>query len=117
MDHQDWKTVYMHPKSTKDNNDKKDKKPVIQTDSNSKIPKTSHRERKLDSKIEEGKMKTKTFDADFRKKVQQYRLSQKLSQKDLARKVRVPEGTIRDLEIGKLAYNGSLVSKLKRIMG
>lgn len=119
MDHQDWTTVYVRPKRNKEGSrtQKEGSDASTKNRSISLAPKTSHKERKLDSKIEEGSMKTKTFDSDFRKKVQQYRLSQKLSQKALAQKVRVPEGTIRDLENGKLAYNGALVSKLKRIMG
>lgn len=117
MDHQDWTTVYTRPKGASRKNKAHSDESKTKGQAKSIGPKTSHKERALDSKIEEGSMKTKTFDADFRKKVQQYRLSQKLSQKALAQKVRVPEGTIRDLENGKLAYNGALVSKLKRIMG
>ena len=108
MEHQDWKTVYTRSKS----NTKKEKEKKATT----KKTQTSHKERKLDELIEGGKMKTKIFQADFRKSVQTYRLSNQLSQKALAQKVRVPEGTIRDLENGKLPYNGTLMAKLKKLM-
>ena len=118
MYHQDWTTIYVRPKRNKEGSRTQKEGSDASTKNRPKslAPKTSHKERKLDSRIDEGKMKTKLFDSDFRKKVQQYRLSKKLSQKELAQKVRVPEGTIRDLENGKLAYNGSLVSKLQRLM-
>lgn len=108
MEHQDWKTVYTRSKS----NTKKEKEKKATTTKTQ----TSHKERKLDELIEGGKMKTKIFQADFRKSVQTYRLSNHLSQKALAQKVRVPEGTIRDLENGKLPYNGTLMAKLKKLM-
>lgn len=111
MDHQDWTTVYTRVKKHKPPNEKK-KSPSKHT-----IPRTSHKERVLDKQIEDGKMKVKTFDANFRRQVQQYRLSQKLSQKAFAQKLGgVSEAIIRDLENGKLPYNPSLMSKLKRIM-
>ena len=111
MDHQDWTTVYTRVKTHKPQNEKK------KSPSKHKIPRTSHKERALDKQIEDGKMKVKTFDANFRRQVQQYRLSQKLSQKAFAQKLGgVSEAIIRDLENGKLPYNPSLMSKLKRIM-
>ena len=110
MEHQDWKTVYTRSKSnTKKEKEKEKKATTTKTQ-------TSHKERKLDELIEGGNMKTKIFQADFRKSVQTYRLSNQLSQKALAQKVRVPEGTIRDLENGKLPYNGALMAKLKKLM-
>lgn len=111
MEHQDWKTVYMRPKSNPHTKKEKDNKKATITKTQ-----TSHKERKLNELIEGGNMKTKIFQADFRRSVQTYRLSKQLSQKELAQKVRVPEGTIRDLENGKLPYNGSLMAKLKKIM-
>ena len=111
MEHQDWTTVYTRVKTHKPQNEKK------KSPSKHKIPRTSHKERVLDKQIEDGKMKVKTFDANFRRQVQQYRLSQKLSQKAFAQKLGgVSEAIIRDLENGKLPYNPSLMSKLKRIM-
>ena len=72
MDHQDWTTVYVRPKRNKEGSrtQKEGSDASTKNRSISLAPKTSHKERKLDSRIEEGSMKTKTFDADFRKKVQ-----------------------------------------------
>jgi ribosome-binding protein aMBF1 (putative translation factor) len=109
-DHQDWNTVYIGAqKHLKTESKKKSPK-------SSAPPKSSHKERKMDDKVEEGEMRTKTFDAAFGKRVQAYRQSQSLKQKELAQKLRVNEKIVKDLEAGKAKYNPSLMSKLKRLM-
>ena len=110
-DHQDWNTVYIGAKKHLKTAEEKQKSPK-----SSAPPKSSHKERKMDEKVEEGEMRTKTFDAAFGKRVQAYRQSQGLKQKDLAQKLRVNEKMVKDLEAGKAKYNPALMSKLKRLM-
>ena len=113
-DHQDWNTVYLGAKKYTKTNESKDNQK--KSPKSSAPPRTSHKERKMDEKAEEGEMRTKTFDAVFGKRVQAYRQSQGLKQKDLAQKLRVSEKIVQDLEAGKAKYNPALMSKLKRLM-
>ena len=110
-DHQDWSTVYIGAKKHLKPTEEKKKSPK-----SSAPPQSSHKERKMDEKVEEGELRTKTFDASFGKRVQAYRQSQGLKQKDLAQKLRVNEKMVKDLEAGKAKYNPALMSKLKRLM-
>ena len=110
-DHQDWNTIYLGAK--KHLKTAEEKKKSLKS---SAPPKSSHKERKMDEKVEEGELRTKTFDAAFGKRVQAYRQSQNLKQKDLAQKLRVNEKMVKDLEAGKAKYNPALMSKLKRLM-
>lgn len=111
-DHQDWNTIYLGAKKHLKSMEPKPKK----SPKSSAPPKTSHKERKMDEKVEEGELRTKTFDAAFGKRVQAYRQNQNLKQKDLAQKLRVNEKMVKDLEAGKAKYNPALMSKLKRLM-
>lgn len=59
----------------------------------------------------------KSYDADFRRKLQQARQAKNLSQKELAQKVQVTQVTIAEMESGKGKWNGPLVSRIERVLG
>ena len=52
---------------------------------------------------------------ELRKALQQARLNQKMSQKDVAQKLNVKTNLIMDYESGKSAPNNSFISKLEKI--
>tara|TARA_B100000035_G_scaffold309691_1_gene316274 strand:+ start:1203 stop:1595 length:393 start_codon:yes stop_codon:yes gene_type:complete len=107
MEHQDWDTVYTKASKHIDKKDKKEKN--IKTQQFSKI-------NKIEKKIEEGNLKHDKTPAELSKLIQQKRLSQNMTQKDLAQKINVPVKTINELESGRAKHNPQIVSKIKRIL-
>ena len=104
MEHQDWDTVYITPKKTiKEGDDKK--KQFVKS-----------KEQKMNEKEEEGKLTHKKMDIEFGKNLQKYRLSQGLTQKDIAKKLNIPVKDINEIESGKMKHNGQLMGKIKRLM-
>jgi ribosome-binding protein aMBF1 (putative translation factor) len=104
MEHQDWDTVYVTPK--KKNNQTEDKKK----------PYVKSKEQKMNEKEEEGKLSHKKMDSEFGKSLQKYRLSQNMTQKDIAQKLNIPVKDINEIESGKMKHNGVLMGKIKRLM-
>lgn len=104
MEHQDWNTLFINPKK-KDNN---------QVDSKQKYVKSN--EQKMNEKEEEGKLTHKKMDIEFGKTLQKYRLSQGLTQKNIAQKLNIPAKDINEIESGKMKHNGQLMGKIKRLM-
>ena len=109
MEHQDWNTIYTRASKHIDKKEKKEKEKNTKTQQFSKI-------NKIEKKIEEGNLKHDKTPADLGKLIQQRRLSQNMTQKDLAQKINVPVKTINELELGKAKHNPQVVSKIKRIL-
>jgi len=102
MEHQDWNTLFVNPKKKKNNIEKKE---YIKS-----------KEQKMNENEENGKLSHKKMDSDFGKSLQKYRLSQGLTQKDIAQKLNIPAKDINEIESGKMKHNGQLMGKIKRLM-
>lgn len=102
MEHQDWDTVYITPKKPKKEDNKKQ---YIKS-----------KEQKMKDAEEEGKLTHKKMDVNFGKTLQKYRLSQNMTQKDIAQKLNIPVKDINEIESGKMKHNGQLMGKIKRLM-
>ena len=103
MEHQDWNTIYVKPKKTNQEGSKS--KQYVKS-----------KEQKMNISEEEGKLTHKKMDIEFGKTLQKYRLSQGLTQKDIAQKLNIPAKDINDIESGKMKHNGQLMGKIKRLM-
>ena len=103
MEHQDWNTLFVNPKKKKNNNIEKNQ--YIKS-----------KEQKMNENEENGKLSHKKMDSDFGKSLQKYRLSQGLTQKDIAQKLNIPAKDINEIESGKMKHNGQLMGKIKRLM-
>jgi ribosome-binding protein aMBF1 (putative translation factor) len=104
MEHQDWNTVYVTPKKTNQESDHKKKQYV------------KSKEQKMNDAEEEGKLTHRKMDLEFGKTLQKYRLSQNMTQKDIAQKLNIPVKDINEIESGKMKHNGQLMGKIKRLM-
>ena len=103
MEHQDWTTKILNSK--KSSNQGVDKKQYVKS-----------KEQKMKESEEEGKLSHKKMDLEFGKSLQKYRLSQGLTQKDIAQKLNIPVKDINEIESGKMKHNGQLMGKIKRLM-
>jgi putative transcription factor len=109
MEHQDWKHQDWEPfvmNKKKDLNEGVSKKKEF----------VKTKETKLEENAEEGIFIHKKMDLSFGKVLQTYRLSQGLTQKDLATKLNLPVKDINEIESGKAKHNGPLMGKIKRLM-
>ena len=104
MEHQDWDTLYITPKKSNQGGGDKKKQYV-----KSKLQKMNENE-------EQGKLTHKKMDVNFGKTLQKYRLSQNMTQKDIAQKLNIPVKDINEIESGKMKHNGQLMGKIKRLM-
>ena len=104
MEHQDWDTIYVKPKKTNNQDGGKSKQYV------------KSKEQKMSESEEEGKLTHKKMDLEFGKTLQKYRLSQNMTQKDIAQKLNIPVKDINEIESGKMKHNGQLMGKIKRLM-
>ena len=104
MEHQDWNTIYVKPKKTNNQEGGKPKQYV------------KSKEQKMNDAEEEGKLSHKKMDLEFGKILQKYRLSQNMTQKDIAQKLNIPVKDINEIESGKMNHNGQLMGKIKRLM-
>tara|TARA_A100001015_G_scaffold289890_1_gene362277 strand:+ start:4771 stop:5082 length:312 start_codon:yes stop_codon:yes gene_type:complete len=102
MEHQDWVIKTVKKKSTQSD---KDKKQYVKS-----------KEQKMSEAEEEGKLSHKKMDIEFGKTLQKYRLSQGLTQKDIAQKLNIPAKDINEIESGKMKHNGQLMGKIKRLI-
>ena len=110
--HQDWETVVLKPSKEK-HEEQTIKKTVTETLTASQKPAWKI-EKQVDS--EEGKPIT-LVSTSVAKMVTGARVAKKISQKDLARKLNVPEKDIKDIEAGKALENKALLAKIKRELG
>ena len=102
MEHQDWNTIYVNPKKK---NNTIEKKQYVKS-----------KEQKMNENEENGKLSHKKMDSDFGKSLQKYRLSQNMTQKDIAQKLNIPVKDINEIESGKMKHNGQLMGKIKRLI-
>ena len=105
MEHQDWEVKVVKPK--KSNNNQEGGKTKQYTKSN---------EQKMNESEESGKLSHKKMDSEFGKTLQKYRLSQNMTQKDIAQKLNIPVKDINEIESGKMKHNGQLMGKIKRLI-
>ena len=115
MDHQNLDTIYVHLDKKKQHTGKQDNHTGKQN-TNKHYTNNSHKERKLDKKIEEGTMSHQKISGNFGNQLQSYRLEHKLTQKDLANKINQPVKIITDIENGSAKHNPQIINKLKRLM-
>lgn len=105
MEHQDWDTLFVS--SNKKNNNQEGSKSKQYAKS---------KEQKMSEAEEEGKLSHKKMDLEFGKTLQKYRLSQNMTQKDIAQKLNIPVKDINEIESGKMKHNGQLMGKIKRLI-
>jgi ribosome-binding protein aMBF1 (putative translation factor) len=103
MEHQDWVVKTVKPKNNSQDGGK-----------NKQYVKS--KEQKMNISEEEGKLSHKKMDLEFGKTLQKYRLSQNMTQKDIAQKLNIPAKDINEIESGKMKHNGQLMGKIKRLM-
>lgn len=102
MEHQDWNNFIVNPKGKNNNIEKKQY--------------VKSKEQQMDENEENGKLSHKKMDSEFGKSLQKYRLSQNMTQKDIAQKLNIPVKDINEIERGKMKHNGQLMGKIKRLM-
>ena len=112
MEHQNWETFVIHCKA-----------PVSKTSVKQEVVKANHKHiqqsreaQKIEKMEEEGDLSHKKVEREFRVQVQQKRLQENMTQKQLANKLSVPVSTINDIESGKALYDPKLTGKLKRML-
>ena len=105
MEHQDWVVKTVKPKNNKESNKSNQSKQYVKS-----------KEQKMNISEEEGKLSHKKMDLEFGKTLQKYRLSQNMTQKDIAQKLNIPIKDINEIESGKMKHNGQLMGKIKRLM-
>jgi len=103
MEHQDWEIKVVKPKNNNQTGEKKKQY-------------TKSNEQKMSDAEEEGKLSHKKMDSNFGKTLQKYRLSQNMTQKDIAQKLNIPAKDINEIESGKMKHNGQLMGKIKRLI-
>lgn len=107
MEHQDWNTIYVT--ANKQLKEKEKQKEGVKSNHFSK-------ENKIEKKIEEGNLKHDKTPSELGKIIQSKRLSQNMTQKDLAQKLNIPVKMINEIESGKAKHNPQVISKIKRIL-
>ncbi len=95
MSHQDWETVVLT-------------KPVKVENKPSTVPKNP-----LDS---EEIVAPPKINVELKNAIQQARIAQKLSQKDLAAKMAIPVATINTYENGTAIPNNAFIAKLEKVL-
>ena len=106
MKHQDWTTVTLNSKKTREKQDK----------TSIKLSQAQQRDNKLMKKVDNDELKHDKVPQDLRTKILQKRASLKWKQKDLAQKCNFPVTIINDIESGKAIYNPQHINKIKRVL-
>lgn len=105
MEHQDWVVKTVKPKNNLEGDKSNQSKQYVKS-----------KEQKMNISEEQGKLSHKKMDSEFGKALQKYRLSQGLTQKDIAQKLNIPMKDINEIESGKMKHNGQLMGKIKRLI-
>ena len=105
MEHQDWVVKTVKPKNNQEGGKSNHSKQYVKS-----------KEQKMNISEEQGKLSHKKMDLEFGKVLQKYRLSQGLTQKDIAQKLNIPTKDINEIESGKMKHNGQLMGKIKRLI-
>lgn len=129
MSHQDWEPVILRkkPKSDAERAAELKKDPslgISVTKANAGTNK-QHKPGQLGGKQvrdpvgdgDEPAKPKKVYTVEFRKQMQQARQEKGWSQKDLATKINVKQTVIADIESGKEPWDGSIVTKIERVLG
>ena len=106
MKHQDWTTVTLNSKKTREKQDK----------TSIKLSQAQQRDNKLMKKVDNDELKHDKVPQDLRTKIIQKRAILKWKQKDLAQKCNFPVTIINDIESGKAIYNPQHINKIKRVL-
>jgi putative transcription factor len=110
MDHQDWKPVILKKKTAS----------ITGSGSQKKYNGGTNKQRTQDRdlrKLDEDELPTtKSYDVGFRKRLQQARQENKMTQKELAQKCNVKQTVIVDCENGKGDWDNQLVNKMERVL-
>ena len=106
MKHQDWTTVTLNSKKTREKQDK----------TSTKLSQAQQRDNKLMKKVDNDELKHDKVPQDLRTKIIQKRASLKWKQKDLAQQCNFPVTIINDIESGKAIYNPQHINKIKRVL-
>lgn len=128
MDNQDWVQITWdkrckQPNETKSEFDKRIKNNSSYTTilkSNNKNIDTIILEKSLDRKVETGDLRHKNIPLEVSKNIANQRNKLKLSQRELAMKVCLPESVIRDYEKinnNTTHMNPSIISKIEKVIG
>ena len=72
---------------------------------------------RLEEAAEEGRLARKGFDPEFIEAVKRSRVSQGLTQKQLAKRLNITENDVRHFENGELQYNGRFQGSIKFTLG
>ena len=105
MEHQDWVVKTVKIKNNLGSHTSSQAKQYVKS-----------KEQKMIEAEEEGKLIHKKMDLEFGKTLQKYRLSQNMTQKDIAQKLNIPVKDINEIESGKMTHNGQLMGKIKRLI-
>tara|TARA_B100000035_G_scaffold250945_1_gene219969 strand:- start:828 stop:1199 length:372 start_codon:yes stop_codon:yes gene_type:complete len=104
-DHQDWKTIVVH-KKTSDKVKNASKKP-----SNTSLKNIS-----IEKKADSDDLHHKQITLKLRQDIMKARTSKSLTQKQLANSINLPQQVISDIESGKAIYNAGHINKIKRFL-
>ena len=107
--HQDWNTYIVHCKNESTNVNKENKSVKKNSTDFSK-------ENQLNTKIDEGDFRHKKVSNDVVGDFKKWRLSQNLTQKEVAIKLSISSQIINKFESGKLNNDPKLIGKIKRLM-
>ena len=104
LEHQDWKTVYVHLDKKKNNEQKESKK-----------TKGPSEKTKLDYTHGED-FKTKKVNLNLSTEIRTRRNLKGMTQKELAQKINVKPAIINDYESGKAVPDPKIINKIKKIL-
>lgn len=122
MDFQDWKEVTWNKKGVKQKNETKENflkrhETTIVNKNNKKPDNLVMSSRKLEANAEEGILSHKTVSLSIARRIAQKRCEMKLSQKDLAMKLSIPESIIKSYEKTEAIPNPIVLNKIEKILG
>lgn len=114
MSDQDWKPVILNPKPKKSGN-----QPTVKDTHKYGTPNKQGVKQDNLSKVaqEEEAQHVKLVGTELGRKIQSARVSQGLTQKQLAAKMFISVQIVQEYESGKAVYNGQYISKFKRVLG
>lgn len=107
LEHQDWTTIKVNKKKTKEE--------VKESTNNKKKP-VDLNAKKIEKKVEEDDLKHKKITPELKQQIIQSRCALSLTQKQLAQKCNFPLQIINDIETGKAIYNHVHINKIKRVL-
>jgi len=126
MNFQDWNTVGWDKRGEKSKNESNKEflnKQLRQGNVTQKLKPVSANQNKVNivtnaRKIEneEDTFKHKTVGSEIGKKIAQARCEKKLSQKQLANALSLPESVIKECETGKAIYNAMVINKIDKYL-